>query len=438
MDDLGQIFELVVNLALITEELLNPLGVDGRYVFGNLILLLGTIRPLLKPVSKVWAFFRNKKTESKSDSYKLEMDKLRFEVLKLKLQVMQFGGEHLQQKTLQVIEDAILPDSETPGSPANKKDRLRDFIVENPRRSLLLVPLNLLLGAIGLIAALISLVFYYVALVRLTNLGLEAAQNAAATATVFLIIAWFLLTIPYRSIQGWRAAGRGKTRYLVGSLITLGLNLFTVVVTGVAAVSPLQPTFPSNTPVIIPTETRQTPTVIPPPTRTPTPQIPTPTPSPAAENLIKNGGFERDYAWVFKPTVRKGSYDSTVVHSGSNSALVGIIDPRHDAYSFSSVSQKVTIPDNASRVTLTAYIYPVYEGNHSRDLQLTLILDQNFREIERLSSMLSNDRTWQKQTFNLTRYAGRTIYIYFGVVNRLRDGSITAVYVDDVSLMYER
>lgn len=174
------------------------------------------------------------------------------------------------------------------------------------------------------------------------------------------------------------------------------------------------------------------------PTPTSTPGTPTPpTPSPEG-NILLNSSFETDEGWIFKPTVKPGGYTSALAHSGSRSALIGITDANADRYSFSSVAQKVTIPADAQKVTLTAFVYPVSQDTSSRDLQITSVLNQRFREVERLSNQLSNAQTWQQQTFDLTKYKGRTIYVYFGVVNRTTNGTVTALYVDDVTLVVSK
>jgi len=38
----------------------------------------------------------------------------------------------------------------------------------------------------------------------------------------------------------------------------------------------------------------------------------------------------------------------------------------------------------------------------------------------------------------VTQFKGRTIYVYFDVVNRSKDGRITSMYVDDVTLEITR
>jgi hypothetical protein len=192
-------------------------------------------------------------------------------------------------------------------------------------------------------------------------------------------------------------------------------------------------TGPGQPPTVTPTPLTPTPTVPGGPV-TPTPITPVP---PSGSNLLINPSFEGNDGWTFKPTVRTGNYSTAQVHSGARSALVGVINQNETTYSYSSVAQLVTIPGNARRVTLSAYVYPETQDGGSSDLQIISILDDHFRERKRLSNRLSNARTWELVTFDVTEFKGQTIYVYFGVVNRQNDSRPTAMYVDDVSLVAE-
>ncbi len=196
--------------------------------------------------------------------------------------------------------------------------------------------------------------------------------------------------------------------------------------TGAPGVTPTATTIP-------PTATATSPV---PPTATPTPAPPTPTP--VAGDIIQNGGFENDAAWVFMDTPVDGRYTTERAHSGARSAVVGITDPAQDQFTYSSAAQKVTIPANATKATLSAWVYPVSSDIPSGDVQITMILDANFRVLQQLNTMLKNDQTWQQQTFDVTAYRGQTIYVYFGAVNVRVNGKVTAMYVDDVSLIVEQ
>ena len=176
-----------------------------------------------------------------------------------------------------------------------------------------------------------------------------------------------------------------------------------------------------------------TPTPLPP---GPTP-TPTTTPAPVSGNLIVNGDFEGDTGWIFSSTRRVGSYATEVVHSGARSARVGIVDGA-DVYSYSSVWQAVTIPADARRATLTYWVYPVSQDTFPQDLQLVLILNEQFHVINYVDRNLSDARQWIQRSYDMTPFAGHRVLVYFGVFNRGCTGKPSALYVDDVALTFER
>lgn len=163
----------------------------------------------------------------------------------------------------------------------------------------------------------------------------------------------------------------------------------------------------------------------------------TATPPPTGE-LLLGGGFEADEGWVFGDTPVRGGYATDVKLGGSRSARVGNVSGP-DIFSFSSVWQKVTIPAEAAQATLRVNVYPVsLDRPGSGDVQTIMILNDRFQVAQTLSKELSNSRTWENRTYDLSQFRGRTIYIYFSVVNQGRTGKPTALYVDDVSLTWAR
>ena len=106
-------------------------------------------------------------------------------------------------------------------------------------------------------------------------------------------------------------------------------------------------------------------------------------------------------------------------------------------FSFSSVWQRVVIPVEASQVRLNAYVYPVSQNQPvSCDNQTIAILNDRFEVSRFLSRDLSNSQAWEPRSYDLSEYRGRTIYVYFSVLNRGCTGQPTAMYVDDVSLTW--
>jgi hypothetical protein len=206
---------------------------------------------------------------------------------------------------------------------------------------------------------------------------------------------------------------------------------------------PVTPT-PTSTPTTrppTPTHTPTSPGPSPTPTFTTTPPTatltPPPTPSPVAGNIIVNGDFESDAGWIFSHTRHPASYSTQVVHGGVRSARVGIVDGI-DRYSYSSIVQLVTIPADARRATLSYWVYPLSDDVFPRDIQMVLILNHRFRTIAFVDRTLSDAQRWVQRSYDMTPFAGRTIYVYFGVYNGGRSGKTSAMYVDDVSLIVER
>jgi len=207
---------------------------------------------------------------------------------------------------------------------------------------------------------------------------------------------------------------------------------------------------PTSTSTATPTSTSPGPTSTP-PTLVPTATSPAPTPTPAVgcTELLTNGGFENDAGWYLPITVYKAGYDTSLVthdvtaiytieeaHTGSRSVRTGVVDPVHNVYSYSSAWQQVTIPAGASKATLRFWLYPQSNGpveGRGGDVELILILNSNKKEIERPVMERSDGRSWKLYEFDLKKYAGQTIWIYFGVYNNGYSSNM-AMYVDDVSL----
>ncbi len=112
---------------------------------------------------------------------------------------------------------------------------------------------------------------------------------------------------------------------------------------------------------------------------------------------------------------------------------LGITD-QSDAYSYSSIYQEVTIPDDATSATLSFWYYPLSQDTIEYDWQEALILDTNLHFLARVMKVGSNSQTWTHHTFDLTSYKGQTIMVYFNVRNDGGGNLKTAMYLDDVSV----
>jgi len=169
-------------------------------------------------------------------------------------------------------------------------------------------------------------------------------------------------------------------------------------------------------------------------------------------DLIVNGGFECDEAWVIPVTRYSAGYTTTVCHTGLRAVRLGIVDPVDNRHSYSTMRQQVTLPADATRAILQFWIYPFsgeagpvptpmprpqggpeLMGYVPYDVQYLLVLDRYERWIDTLLWQCTDDREWTRYEFDLISYAGRTIQLHFGVYNNGWDG-LTGAYLDDVSL----
>ena len=106
-----------------------------------------------------------------------------------------------------------------------------------------------------------------------------------------------------------------------------------------------------------------------------------------------------------------------------------------DAYSYSSISQEVTIPGDAVSATLSFWYYPICQDAFPYDWQVATIYDHTWGFLAyAMPKACSNSQTWTHHTFDLMAYKGQTIILYFNVLNDGQGNLKTAMYLDDVSV----
>jgi M6 family metalloprotease-like protein len=180
----------------------------------------------------------------------------------------------------------------------------------------------------------------------------------------------------------------------------------------------------------------------------------------ACTQLLYDRGFEsQDGSWYIYNTPYLAGYSNNVTHSGSWSLRSGIEPGGQNTVAYSSASQMVSVPSVLSSATLEFYLYPfsgetasapipqltigmspqpVFDGDQAStqsDAQWALLLDEYDNVIQQfpLLKSLSNSKTWEHYSFDLSGYRGRTIQIYFSTYNN-GAGGLTGMYVDDTSL----
>jgi Pro-kumamolisin, activation domain len=157
-------------------------------------------------------------------------------------------------------------------------------------------------------------------------------------------------------------------------------------------------------------------------------------PDTATKNLIVNGGFEkRMKGWqscgkvapaITNQHPQAGRFDAL---TGSLTATSG------DVKGWSSICQQVTIPQNA---TLVAYLYGSTNAKSTADsFQAVGLMNKPNGKPTILIKRLNDKKKWIRASFDLSKYAGRTVYIFFGVHGTGQKKLYDTQFVDTVSLI---
>lgn len=193
---------------------------------------------------------------------------------------------------------------------------------------------------------------------------------------------------------------------------------------------------PSTTPTLIVVTNTPTPTPGPPPTATPTYTPLPPGPNETCKERLVNTSFENKKGWIFGNTLLKGGYSGINPHSGLRSILLGNANANQPNYdSFSSVRQRVTLPKRGYKTAwLQFWHYTISDGEED-DYQEVILLDgKSGKTLDILWRVNRNDQEWYSESFDLTRYLGKSLIVYFNVRNQGGFGR-AAMYIDDVSLV---
>jgi hypothetical protein len=151
-------------------------------------------------------------------------------------------------------------------------------------------------------------------------------------------------------------------------------------------------------------------------------------------NLLSDPGFE---SGGFASWSQCGNVDAamstTRAHAGTYSARAGSAGSTSgEINGDAGVCQQVTIPASGvltfwyygfSNETSTAYAYQEAE-----------LMDVNGYTVKMLWQAVDESSAWTQKTFNVSAYAGQTLWLYFGVHGDGYTGNYTILYVDDVSL----
>jgi len=152
------------------------------------------------------------------------------------------------------------------------------------------------------------------------------------------------------------------------------------------------------------------------------------------QELLVNGGFENEDGWVLGVTPLTPQYATYKWHSGDRSLALGIVQGGN-VQSYSSARQTVTIPGDAGKVTLSAWVYAMADGAVTTDyMELALLSADGGTILDKPWYSRNDSRTWNQMTFDLSRWRGYTLQIYFNVYNDGLGGT-AGMFLDDVSLV---
>lgn len=158
--------------------------------------------------------------------------------------------------------------------------------------------------------------------------------------------------------------------------------------------------------------------------------------------LIKNGGFESGSSYWTLGGAGDHSVTTGWYHSGSYSLRLGNWIGPNTANSRDEAYQMITIPANAINVKFSFWYRLETEDSVAYDW-----FDVYVAPVGGEPSLVFKKGGasrwgyeyfgWSKVTYDLSAYAGQTIYVYFSVANWYDTSYYTYCLIDDVSVTYE-
>ena len=169
------------------------------------------------------------------------------------------------------------------------------------------------------------------------------------------------------------------------------------------------------------------------PTLVPTAE-PSATPSPTpdtCQQLVVNGDFETDAAWILPRTTFPASYSDAQVFAGAQSVEIGIPDAGANTFAYSSAYQWLTLPADATTITLKA---EVWRGSTSTDSDFQYFwVTASGVGTYKIFQERNNSQSWESVDYDLTFLKGRRVRLLFGTYNN-GNGGKTVLYADNVEV----
>ena len=182
---------------------------------------------------------------------------------------------------------------------------------------------------------------------------------------------------------------------------------------------------PSGTPSQTPT-----PSGTPAPSGTPTPSS---TPAPVCVDAIVNGDFTSGLtSWQPVGDLAGIASVTNPVHSTPYAVQLGSLTQNLNG--LATIRQLVTIPTGYSQATLGVWVYTQAQSGTDADFQeIALWNSSGTAIVARLWGGRQNNPAWQQLLFDVSSFAGQTLFVSFSV-NNDGAGGRTAMVVDDVRL----
>jgi len=156
--------------------------------------------------------------------------------------------------------------------------------------------------------------------------------------------------------------------------------------------------------------------------------------------LIENGSCESDEGWFFRASDYTGGYSMLQTHTGEWALRTGIEEGGVQTYSYSSATQLVDVPADASGMRLSFWTYMESTGDptDTADKHYAIIIDPwlNYHYLFfRVGASEAHQPEWTRLTYDeavLASYKGQQVQLHFETFND-GSGARSAMYVDDVS-----
>ena len=153
----------------------------------------------------------------------------------------------------------------------------------------------------------------------------------------------------------------------------------------------------------------------------------------ACNNLVLNGDMEESHSWQLSSGGIASTYVDGNSFAGQQALMVGPpVDSALERNVQSTAWQAVRIPAS-SPSTLSFWYRPETDRNPGSDRQYIGLINTDGSVVDLFVNELANKDAWQYFSIDVTRYAGRTLWVYFGVENDGWGGS-SRLFVDDVQL----